>query len=149
MSEWTRVVDNRLGASGSEAHADVDVLPEKGVREPIALAAPAPVLASLSSPPAHPSNRLIAQLNETWRVVDNPLQWILQRKKGSPRQKNSGWQSRSYCRTREGLLRCIRECCCSPDQGQLRCIQQYRGVDAAALQQIRSLPEWHIDWHAG
>jgi hypothetical protein len=79
--------------------------------------------------------------------VDDPLQWILQRKKGSPRQKNSGWQSRSYCRTREGLLRCIRGCCCSGDKGQLGCIEEYHGIDEAALQQIRVLPEWHADWH--
>jgi hypothetical protein len=61
--------------------------------------------------PAHPSNRLVAQLNESWRVIDDPLQWRLQRKKGNSREKNSGWVDRSYCTTREGLLRCIRECC--------------------------------------
>src|SRR5262245_57424372 len=55
--------------------------------------------------PAHPSNRLVAQLNETWRVVDDPLQWILQRRKGNPRSRNSGWKNRSFCRTREALLR--------------------------------------------
>ena len=43
--------------------------------------------------PAHPSDRLVAQLNSTWRVVDDPLQWILQRKKGNPRDKNSGWRA--------------------------------------------------------
>ena len=35
----------------------------------------------------------------------------LQRKKGNPRTKNAGWRDRSFCRTREGLLRCIREYC--------------------------------------
>ena len=90
--------------------------------------------------PAHPSNRLIVQLNASWRVIDDPLQWILQRRKGNPRKKNSGWRSRSFCRTREGLLCCIREYCCSPDQGQSRCIREYHGVDDAALQQICALP---------
>ena len=33
--------------------------------------------------PAHPSNRLVAQLNANWRVVDDPLQWILQQRKGN------------------------------------------------------------------
>jgi len=79
-------------------------------------------------------------------VIDDPLQWILQRKKGNPRNKNSGWRGRSFCRTREALLRCVREYCCSPDKGQLRCIQEYRGVDKAALQQLRALPEWHPVW---
>ena len=97
---------------------------------------------------AHPSNRLVAQLNgklgESW---NDPLQWILQRKKGNPpRNKNSGWQGRSFCRTREGLLRCIREYCCLPNQGGSRCVHEYRGVDGAALQQVHALPEWHIDW---
>jgi hypothetical protein len=44
------------------------------------------------SPPAHPSDRLVAQLNERWRVVDDPLQWILQQRKGNARSKNSGWR---------------------------------------------------------
>ena len=96
--------------------------------------------------PAHPSKPVIAQLNEKWRVIDDPLQWILQRKKGNPRNKNSGWQPRSFCRTREALLRCVREHCCSPDNCQLRSIREYRGVDKAALQQLRALPEWHLDW---
>jgi hypothetical protein len=96
--------------------------------------------------PAHPSNRFVTQLNERWRVVDDPLQWVLQQRKGTPRKKNTGWQARSFCRTREGLLRCIRENCCLPDQGGSRCVEEYRGVDGAALQQVRALPEWHADW---
>ena len=75
--------------------------------------------------PTHPSNRLVAQLNETWRVIDDPLQWILQRRKGNPRKKNSGWQSRSVCRTRGALIRCTRE---------------YIGeVDGEALAKVHSL----------
>jgi len=35
--------------------------------------------------PAHPKNDIVAQLNATWRVVDDPLQWVLQRTKGNPR----------------------------------------------------------------
>ena len=80
---------------------------------------------------AHPSNRPIAQLNERWRVVDDPLQWILQRKKGGPHEKNSGWRNRSFCTTREGLLRCIREC-----SGE---------IDADALAELRRLPDNHSD----
>jgi hypothetical protein len=79
--------------------------------------------------PAHPSNRLVVHLNATWRVVDDPLQWRLQRKKGNPRTKNPGWQDRSFCTTREGLLRCIREYC---DE-----------VQPAALAKLRTLPPQH------
>jgi hypothetical protein len=121
--------------------------PEKqGVREPRAAPAAHQDYPDSAASPAHPSNRLVAQLNESWRVIDDPLQWILQRRKGNPRKKNSGWRSRSFCRTREALLCCIREYCCSPDQGQSRCIREYHGVDDAALQQICALPDWHPDW---
>jgi hypothetical protein len=81
---------------------------------------------------AHPSNRLVAQLNEKWRVVDDPLQWILQRKKGNPRKKNSGRQGRSFCRTRDALLGCV---------------AGHRGeIDANSLAKLKSLPGWHPDW---
>src|SRR6185312_16167425 len=93
---------------------------------------PPPVaLAEVSLSLAHASNRLIALLNEGWRVVDDPLQWILQRRKGNPRKKNSGWRDRSFCTTREGLLRCVRESC-----GE---------VDDTALAQLRALPNFHAD----
>ena len=50
------------------------------------------VSAKRSPHPAHPTNRLVAHLNARWRVVDDPLQWRLQRKKGNPRSKNTGWR---------------------------------------------------------
>jgi len=60
-------------------------LSTEGVRQPN-LVTPAGVAPSvLFAPPAHPSNRLIAQLNANLRVVDDPLQWILQRRQ--PPQK--------------------------------------------------------------
>ena len=64
--------------------------------------------------------------------MDDPLQWKLQRKKGNPRSKNSGWRDRSFCRTRETLLRCVREYC--------------GAVDVWALAKVQALPEWHPDW---
>ena len=51
------------------------------------------------SSPAHPSSRLLAHLNENWRVVDDPLQWILQRRKGNPR---------TYAAAKRGELPVIR-----------------------------------------
>jgi hypothetical protein len=122
---------------------------KRGVREPSATPGTHRDYQERSQRPAHPSNYLVAQLNATWRVVDDPLQWVLQRKKGNSRKKNCGWQGRSFCRTREALLRCIREVCCSPDQGQSRCIREYRGVDDAALQEVCALPDWHPDWDRG
>jgi hypothetical protein len=56
----------------------------------------------------------------------------MQRRKGNARRKNSGWQGRSFCRTRGALLRCVREYC-----GE---------IDLDALAKLDELPEWHIDW---
>ena len=84
-----------------------------------------------ASPLAHPSNRLLIQLNPQWRVIDDDLQYLLQNRKGNSRTKATGWRSRSFCRTREALLRCIREYCGL--------------VDQKALEQVSALPEWHID----
>ena len=83
------------------------------------------------SPLAHPSDPLLIQLNPQWRVIDDDLQYILQIRKGNSRSKATGWRSRSFCRTREALLRCVREYC-GP-------------VTANALRQVRALPEWHLD----
>jgi hypothetical protein len=106
--------------------------PQAQVREPSGVPATHPGYQDGKKNAAHPSNRLIAQLNANWRIIDDPLLWILQRRKGKPRQKNSGWRSRSFCRTRDALLRCIRE---------------YRGgVDVEALAKVEALPDWHPDW---
>jgi hypothetical protein len=62
--------------------------------------------------------------------VDEPLQWILQRKKGNPRSKNSGWMNRSYCTTRRALIRCVAE---------------YLGkVEHVVLAKLNALPEHHL-----
>jgi hypothetical protein len=52
------------------------------------------------------------------------------------------------CRKRRATCgtRTPAEHCCSPDQGQLRSIREYNGVDKVALQQVRALPDWHPDW---
>ena len=48
---------------------------------------------------------IVARLNEAWRVIVCPdgIQWILQSRRGAA----PGWKNRSYCQSREGLLRCI------------------------------------------
>lgn len=54
---------------------------------------------------------VVATLNSEWRVIccRDGIQWILQRKTGGR------WRSVAYCRTRDGLLRCIREAGISSD----------------------------------
>ena len=131
MSERIRADKNLLNSAEEECVGESRENDDEGVRQPSAALPPVLAPSTLPSPPAHPSNRLIAQLNANWRVVDDPLQWILQRRKGKPRKKNSGWQDRSFCTTREVLVRCIREYC-----GE---------VDAVALGELRRLPENHSD----
>jgi hypothetical protein len=113
-------------------HSPFRTTPDEGVRQPPIGSEAVSVPNRASKSPAHPSNRLVAQLNERWRVIDDPLQWILQWKKGNPRKKNSGWRGRSFCRTREALLRCV--------------AGYFGKIDANALAQLKSLPDWHPDW---
>ena len=93
-----------------------------------------------SERPAHPLDRLVAQLNESWRVVDDPLQWILQRRKGNPRPKNSGWRDRSFCRTRDALLRCVREYCGEIDVNSLSKLNVRRASRGRSLHLLFHLP---------
>jgi len=55
---------------------------------------------------------IVTRLNERWRVIEcrDAIQWILQRRKGQWTGRPQ-WQGQHYCRTRRGLLRCIREYC--------------------------------------
>ena len=68
-------------------------------------------------------NHFPTVLNSGWRVMDDPLQWLLQHQQGGR------WRNRSYCRTREGLLRCVREYCGI--------------IDAEALKRLEALPGFH------
>jgi len=103
------------------------------VRERCAATGAQPDYQDPAEGPAHPSTRIVAQLNESWRVVDDPSRWRLQRKKGNSRKKNPGWRDRSFCTTREGLLRCICEHC-----GK---------VESAALAALSALPDDHGSAH--
>jgi hypothetical protein len=125
-------LSNRLGGARDHFGASTVDLPpsQRRVRESDNDLRPPTSPSPVSSPPAHRSNRITVQLNANW--IDDPLQWVLQRRKGNPRKKNSGWQDRSFCTTREGLLRCVRELCGL--------------VDHEVLAQLRALPEFHSKW---
>ena len=73
--------------------------------------------------------KVIARLNDRWRVVDDPLQWVLQVRRGRKTSKASGWRNRSYHAQRTALQRCIGEYC-----GE---------VAGHALKTIEALPEVH------
>ena len=75
-------------------------------------------------------NGEIVRLNDLWRVVDDPLQWILVRR-GNKNGNFGPWKARSFCTTRKVLLRCIREDC--------------GDVDPAAVALIETWPERNAD----
>ena len=67
---------------------------------------------------------VIAVLNDRWRVVECPggIQWALQTRFGPI------WQGRYFCRSREGLILCVRE---------------YAGeIDDGAFVRLLRLPKW-------
>jgi hypothetical protein len=80
---------------------------------------------------AHPAKPLLVHLNRDWLVTEDSRQWIVKKRKGNSRRKNAGWESRSFCHTREGLLRCVSASCGT--------------VNSDALRILNSLPEHHVD----
>ena len=74
---------------------------------------------------------MIALLNDRWCVIDDPLQWILQRRERQPGDRGSGYEGKHYCRQRRSLQARIREEC-----GEV-------APDALAI--IDALPDWHRD----
>jgi hypothetical protein len=48
------------------------------------------------------------RLNAGWRVIvcRDGIQWVLQARNGTATVSSSDWRGRSYCRTREALIRC-------------------------------------------
>jgi hypothetical protein len=71
-------------------------------------------------------SRVVAILNGKWRVIEcrDRVQWILQ-SRDSPKPEAGLWRGRSYCRTKEALLRV-----CATHAGKI----------AAAM--LAALPDW-------
>ena len=61
--------------------------------------------------PADRSKPVRAFLNDRWRVIDDGLQWVLQKRTGRPTPKSTGWRGRSYLRTRASLLDSVKRWC--------------------------------------
>lgn len=72
---------------------------------------------------------IVALLDTGWRVIEcrDSIQWIVQRRAGK-RHGQTRWESRCFCRTREGLLRRVRELA--------------GGLDATALAILEGLHDW-------
>jgi hypothetical protein len=72
---------------------------------------------------------IVVKLNTGWRIIEcrDGIQWILQRLAGQ-RHGRPRWEGKSYCRTRQGLLRSVHDRC-GP-------------VDTAAVAIVQGLPDW-------
>jgi hypothetical protein len=53
----------------------------------------------------------VVVLNRGWRVIEcrHGIQWILQRRNRAETVARHVWHGRSYCRTKEALIRCCDE----------------------------------------
>lgn len=62
-------------------------------------------ISSLESDDAY--QPVVTRLNERWRVIvcRGHIQWILQYRASKETAPGAGWRGRSYCRSREALLR--------------------------------------------
>ena len=69
------------------------------------------------------------RLNARWRVIRcrSDIQWILQYRASAETYSREVWPGRSYCQTREALIRC-----CNAHAGT---------IDAAAAAAMMALPE--------
>ncbi len=75
----------------------------------------------------------LIQLNGSWRVADDPPQWVLEKRVREPQPgKTSGWRAQKYIRTTGHLLKCIGEMCGT--------------VDIDAIEIIRSWPQGYVSW---
>ena len=73
----------------------------------------------------------LVKLNDKWWIDDDPLQWILKRR------KSKSWRGRSFCRTRKALIRCIDEYVkLEPGEDP--------GLIEAAVARVRTWPEMHV-----
>jgi hypothetical protein len=86
-----------------------------------ALSAPDDLETSFAAP-AGLYGREVARLSDRTRVIEEEMQWVVQRRQGRY------WRGVSFCVTKDALLRCIREQCSDAD-----------------ISQVLLLPDWHPD----
>lgn len=80
--------------------------------------------------------RVIARFEPNFRIIDGScgIQWVFQKADGRRKSGERRWTGRSYCRTRETLIRLYREFC--------------DVVDPKVLAILESMPERHPRWGA-
>lgn len=90
----------------------------------------------------------IARLNNRWRVVHDPLQWILQVRRGRKTTKATGWKGRRFCQWRRTLIRDIGELCGPVDPDALAIIQALPDRYGRASQRsgrFAIIPAWAVE----
>ena len=78
---------------------------------------------------------VVVMLNSNWRVIrcPNGLQWIFQRRGSPASPRADDWRGRSYCHTRDALIRCTREYSGAIDQEALATLAALpAGIEIAA-----------------
>jgi len=109
-----------LDATGGRKTAGEALPPPEGL-----LLAPSRLQASTSPHDSDEHYRaVVAVLGDRWRVVacTAGIQWVLQTRRGKL------WRGRSYCRSKAGLLGCVRDYC--------------GAVDPASMLVLQLLPDW-------
>jgi hypothetical protein len=109
-----------MRADAADQHSVINV----GVREPSVSEQNAPGSSASPSPVAHPSDRLLIQLNDDWRVVDDDRQYVIQRRRGHARSRATGWIGR----------------CLSDSRSTLALHSQCGDLEPEAIAAIESLP---------
>jgi hypothetical protein len=73
--------------------------------------------------------RVVTVLNDKWRVIEcrDGIQWILQSRDTRKAHATGVWRGRSYCRTKEALLRC------ASHAGE---------INSSATAILAALPDW-------
>ncbi len=67
----------------------------------------------------------LVRLNDSWRVSNDPPQWVIEQRIGNASVKDSGWRARKFIRTNDHLLQCIGETCGDVDQAAIETIQSW------------------------
>ena len=81
----------------------------------------------------------LVRLNDSWRVTDDPPQWVIEQRIGNASAKDSGWRARKFIRTTDHLLQCIDEMCGDVDQAAIETIQSWpNGYVTGKVMELRA-----------
>jgi hypothetical protein len=92
--------------------------------------------------PADRSKVFLLSVTAGIRVISDDLQWIVQTRKGNANAKSSGWRSRHFCRSREGLQLAL-----GPVAWSRWCSGACRRFDQRATQMASSLAPVTVTRH--